>query len=420
MKMKRLAFFLSIFLALANCQRISAQSVPLELSVGDPRLADYLLDPQSKYDFAWTWIYDYYFDHTFNGQDWKIWKHKFDGKLNTQSEAIAAIDQLFASLNDPGVEFIAQNVEATGTVGFSLLPTAGKQVMVTGVIKDSPAARVGIHYGDVITQVDGQPVYGRLHDFICKIRGQADTAVRLQVLRNGSPIDFEVVRSNKDSNPESVCTMLKGNLAYLRPAFPLSKEKIEALKTAIAGLNQAHAWGLILDLRCNVSGMDDLGEVGSFFVGKRVVAKAKFQLKQETIEGKQDQLTDIPVVALIDRTTSHMCEALAACLKECSRATLVGEKTAGQGKSYRELRFDKKNWIYIPTYQLITANNALIEGNGIEPDVQVSIDPRDVAKGPWWHYSTGGKAPSILEGSDVVLQRGIAELTKKASNKKAG
>lgn len=412
MKCLRIAFVVIAVLVFVASENGCFAQQTTQMTLDDPRLSQIELAPESKYEFAWNWIYQYYCDVKFNDQDWKIWKHRFDGKIRTQSEAIAAIDQMFASLNDPNVEFVPEFSEAPAGIGILLIPTGDRRTTVAGVIKDSPAARAGIHYGDVITQIDGVPIFGKMHDFVKKIRGPLNTSVRLQVSRNGSPIDFEVIRDDKDCNPESYCTVLNNNLAYLRPAFPMTEDKTKALKTAIASLGQANAKGLILDLRNSIGGFHDVAEVASFFIGTAPVGKLKYQIKEEKLEGKSSALTDLPMVVLIDRTTTQSAEVFAAGLKGSGRATFVGERTSGFGRVYREYRIDKYSSVYLPFCQFLTSDGTAIHGKGIEPDIKISADPKDVAKGPWWHFSKDGRAPSILTGSDFVLQRGITELSR--------
>jgi C-terminal processing protease CtpA/Prc len=65
------------------------------------------------------------------------------------------------------------------------------QVMVAG-IEDSPAARAGVHWGDVVVSVNGIPVTGKtVPELESLFLGQQSKLMNLQVDRLGSARTFE-------------------------------------------------------------------------------------------------------------------------------------------------------------------------------------------------------------------------------------
>jgi C-terminal processing protease CtpA/Prc len=64
--------------------------------------------------------------------------------------------------------------------------------------RDMPAAKAGVLSGDVITHVNGEPTQGMdLNQAIEKMRGPANTTIRLKIARKGqdAPIELEIVRA---------------------------------------------------------------------------------------------------------------------------------------------------------------------------------------------------------------------------------
>src|SRR4030095_10168021 len=57
-------------------------------------------DPDEIYRLTWEFVRDNYKDQRYNGQDWRAWQHRFDGKLTTTSDALGAVALMLASLDD--------------------------------------------------------------------------------------------------------------------------------------------------------------------------------------------------------------------------------------------------------------------------------------------------------------------------------
>src|SRR5689334_3101014 len=68
-------------------------------------------------------------------------------------------------------------------------------VKVVAPIDDTPAAKAGIMSGDVITQIDDDSIQGMtLDQAVGKMKGPADSKIRLKILRKDAPVDVAIVR----------------------------------------------------------------------------------------------------------------------------------------------------------------------------------------------------------------------------------
>src|SRR5690348_1102107 len=97
-----------------------------------------------------------------------------------------------------------------GGVGMQISIRDG-QIYVVSVIPDSPAERMGIHSGDIITGVNGEPVNNlSLEKVVGKIRGPEGTGVNLAIKREGKDqeLSFSVNRGFIVANipPKSIST----------------------------------------------------------------------------------------------------------------------------------------------------------------------------------------------------------------------
>jgi C-terminal processing protease CtpA/Prc len=73
-----------------------------------PRRA-YGIAPLVLYQKAWRLVKQTYYDQRFNGQDWKSWEHRYDGKLETLEDAHKAIATMLSSLGDPDTRLMERD-----------------------------------------------------------------------------------------------------------------------------------------------------------------------------------------------------------------------------------------------------------------------------------------------------------------------
>ena len=87
--------------------------------------------PQQLYDQVWKLVNTKYVDQTNNAQNWGMWRHKYDDKLQTDEDAYVAIDTMLASLNDPYTRFLPPNeFEEEGSAISGTLKGIGVQISV--------------------------------------------------------------------------------------------------------------------------------------------------------------------------------------------------------------------------------------------------------------------------------------------------
>jgi C-terminal processing protease CtpA/Prc len=74
----------------------------------------------------------------------------------------------------------------------------GKQddrVVVQHVLAGSPAESAGLQPGDELREIDGQPLKGNLEEVVKRIRGEADTVVKIKVRRkDGTEVELAIPR----------------------------------------------------------------------------------------------------------------------------------------------------------------------------------------------------------------------------------
>lgn len=403
--------------------------VVAESSLSDPAMQHKKLSPSGLYIAVFSWLYHKYQTDGYGAMAWAEWEHRFDGKINTEAEALNAINQLISNQCFHTELFSANKARNNVSIGCDV--NNAYQVpgyFVDNIVKDSPAARAGIHINDHIKKVNSVDMSPSMTKKQAQdlLSGPPGSTIIVQVRRIGADYgdtftDIPVkIGEKQEPDQPTFCTLMKGgSIAYLRPAFPLTPSKLGHLKTALMALNQTKASGIILDLRSNAPEMSaDLTELCGFFVGSQPSYGLLFRGKVETKIGKGPQLTNLPMVALIDDSTNTGASALAACLKTNKRATLIGEATknrVGVNEIVSVVTVDRDYKLQLPTGAYTTC-----EDKGgyqrclVEPDIQELVYATEIMEGPWWNVSIDGKAPSPLDGKDVQLDLALNEIEIKS------
>jgi len=254
------------------------------------------------------------------------------------------------------------------------------RLTVVAPIEGSPAEAAGFRPGDIVLAVDGKSLSGKtLNDTVGLIRGQRGTPVTLTILRQGSsdPIEITVVRA--EIKLKSVRSrMLDDQLGYVRISSFSASTGTE-MATAVKGLVDQEARGIVVDLRNNPGG----------FLSTSVEASAQFMDPGSVVlyqkSGNGDVKTyrtegggtaaQVPVVVLINKGSASASEIMAGALRDNGRAFLVGEKSFGKGTVQNVHELSDKSGLRVTTAQWLTPSEKPIQGVGLLPDEVIELPP---------------------------------------------
>ncbi|MDH4379001.1 MAG: S41 family peptidase [Vampirovibrionales bacterium] len=148
--------------------------------------------PASLYDDVWKLVNARFVDDSKNGQDWRIWRHRYDGVLEDDKDAYVAIDTMLNSLNDRYSRFLdpeafdeeGQSIKAT-LYGIGIqIGNRGNKLLIIAPMDDTPAAKAGLLSEDEIIKIDDVEAKGmNVKDAANLIRGKRGTYVRLLIRR---------------------------------------------------------------------------------------------------------------------------------------------------------------------------------------------------------------------------------------------
>jgi carboxyl-terminal processing protease len=188
---------------------------------------------------------------------------------------------------------------------------------------------------------------------------------------------------------------------YVRLALFSGRTALE-LEEALADLQSQGMTRLVLDLRGNGGGLFDASiDVASQFLPNGVVA---YQLerggKERTYQvSRKGILVGAPLVVLVDGATASASEIVAGALQDRGRAVLVGEKTFGKGTVQTVYDLSDGSSVHITYAEWLTPHRRQISGQGLAPDLEVTISEEDRS-----------------QGRDTQLERAIEYLVSKADS----
>lgn len=318
----------------------------------------------------------------------KIIDQKFLGEIDEQKIVNETIKGYIKGLNDPYTEYMtkeemeefSQDVMGNFTgIGIYLTKDVEKNaVIVISPIKDTPAHKAGILPGDIITKIDGVSYTGeQLTEASNKIKGEIGTSVKLEILRDGKIIEFEVTREHiKINHVES--KVFENNIGYIE--FNSFDEGCsDEFKQKLEELKEKNITSLIIDIRNNGGGLvAEALKIADFIVEKEatLLITTDKKEKEEVTKAKIDPIINIPIVLLTNSSSASASEILAGALKDNNKATIVGEKTYGKGVIQELLTLTDGSGLKITTNEYFTPNRNKINKVGIIPDVEVKLDEK--------------------------------------------
>jgi carboxyl-terminal processing protease len=211
---------------------------------------------------------------------------------------------------------------------------------------------------------------------VLKIRGPRGTTVRLLIQHadETEPVEIDIVRATIELS--SVTVEMVEDIAHLRITH-FSMRTADELLAALNNIDQAGAKGIILDMRGNPGGiLDTVVEVASHFLKDGVVVKVvNNQGAQTALQVKPKELVnELPMVILVNEFSASGSEVLAGALQDHGRATVAGNVTFGKGSVNIPRELQDGSGLYITTARWLTPSGRLIEGEGINPDIELELE----------------------------------------------
>lgn len=293
----------------------------------------------------------------------------------------AAIDGMLKSLGDKWSQYLPstgnksfeESIEGQFSgIGLWIRSDESGAVSVAGIVPSSPAEFAKIQNGDVIESVDGVSTSNKpLAEVASLLSGEKNTNAILAVKRNEESLSFIVKRTDIKTNPVTAKILKDGVISIAISEF--NRGSARALRATLASSGQERT-GVILDLRGNPGGLlvEATDVAGAFLNGGLVVEFHKAGKSPEVFNALGNGDSKTPLVVLVDRGTASAAEVVAAALQDRNRAIIVGEKTFGKATVQDSQSLSNGAEIELTVGYYITPSGKKLDGQGIEPDIEVS------------------------------------------------
>ena len=311
-------------------------------------------------------------------------EQEYIGEINENDLIEGAIKGYVAGLGDEYTEYLpakdmtslTEDIEGefVGIGVYITKDTENNLILVYGTIPGSPAESAGLKTGDVITSVDGVECNGDDYDTITNsIKGKEGTKVKLEILRDGKELSFEIERKTVEVKHVEY-QKLDNNIGYINISS-FEGDVSTQFEEAYKNLENQGIESLIIDIRNNGGGIvSESLQIAEMMTekGQTLLIESDKNGEEEVIKSELDKTITIPIVLLINEYSASASEILAGILKEnVENAILIGNTTYGKGVIQTVYPLTDGSGIKITTNEYFTPNHNTINKVGVEPDIKV-------------------------------------------------
>lgn len=419
------------------------------------------------FDFVWKTIEESYYDPAFNGLDWAALREEYRPQAAEANDANAlrpilnemlgrlgeshfgvfpgsaeledqALVEAAVELEDPSnalvpdppdpdpldegeiAEAEASHGEPLGDYSGLYLRREGREIVISAVDPDSPAAGAGLRAGQrvrrigsldvvafqqkaeeaaantfsedffvlsVLSDLAGLPQEGRRQSLTVVNPGAGAREQTFSYVPGVYPGKMSLSVANLPSVPihfvRKRLPLPQGDVLYLHFNIFLP-ELMGPLREAIQAAHREDDVGLIIDLRGNPGG---IGMMANGLAG--LLTKEQYSLGTMTLRAGEIHFVAFPqpeaflgpVTILIDRMSGSTSEIFAAGLQEAGRARIVGRRSMGAALPSMIVNLPNGDWLQHAIANLTTASGRRVEGRGVIPDERVPLRLRKRFRG---------------------------------------
>jgi carboxyl-terminal processing protease len=291
-------------------------------------------------------------------------------------------------------------------------------VKVVSPIDDTPAAQAGLKPGDLVVQIDGEPVQGMsLNDAVERMRGPIGSEIKLTIKREGKD-PFDVTMKRAVVKIQSVKEQLEGDdVGYIR-ITSFNEQADSGVKDAIKDMETkagTKLTGIVLDLRNNPGGLlDQAVAVSNDFLSQGEIVSTRGRHAEDAqrynAQAPGDLTNGLPMVVLINGGSASASEIVAGALQDHHRAVLLGTRSFGKGSVQTIIQLPGHGAMRLTTARYYTPSGRSIQAKGIEPDI--TVEPAKIERVAQGEVMHEADLRGALKNTDPNLQPAAASAPK--------
>lgn len=275
---------------------------------------------------------------------------------------------------------------------------------IVNVVPGSPADQDKLTDGDVIESVGSQSTRElSLAVIRLMLEGKPGSTVEISVVRpfKPDPDKLTITRAVAAVPPVAEQQYENSTILYLKPGL-LNEARVSEIAAHIKSAGKTEK--ILLDLR-DTSGDDPKQGVrlANLFIKQGTLAMLvgqKFPEQTFTADPAKD-VTDSPLVVLVNRGTYGAAELAAGAIEDSKRGDVVGERTFGEGSVQKTLELPDGAALLLTIAKYESPSGNKIQDNAVNPNVAVSV-PSDEDLQP------------AATKTDDILNKGLAVLKAKS------
>jgi carboxyl-terminal processing protease len=253
-------------------------------------------------------------------------------------------------------------------LGITVTTRFGQVTVVSPPFLGSPAEKVGLRVGDVISHVNGESTQGMdLNEVVSKLKGPRGTTVKIKVMRPGveEPLEMAVTRDEIAKFTISNAFMIRPRVGYIK-LDSFAETTGDELREALRKLDVKQLDGLVLDLRNNPGGLlQEAIEVSEAFLqkGQSIVETRGRARGSNRPYASQKVNTEnlFPLVILINGQSASASEIVAGAVQDHDRGLIVGQTSFGKGLVQSVYPLTKNAGLALTTQKWYTPSGRLIQ-----------------------------------------------------------
>jgi tricorn protease len=375
------------------------------------------------FDEIWRRYRDFFYVDNLHGYDWQALRARYRPLLEHvahRSDLNYVIGEMIGELNvghayNSGGDWEVPPRPHVALLGaeFALDRAAGRY-KIAKILKGqneepiyrSPLTEVGVNVkeGDYVLAIDGEELLGGDNPYRL-LRNKADRPVQLTVnakpqINGARTVTFQPIASENDlrylayvtRNRDRVTRLTDGRVGYLH----IPNMGAEGIREFIKWFYpQIRKEGLVVDVRYNGG-----GNVSQMLIErlKRELLATGFDRTSDTPSTYPDVVFHGHLVCVLNQNSASDGDIFPAMFKQASLGPLIGKRSWGGvvGITNRGPLVDG-GVVNVPEFGFASTDGRwIIEGHGVEPDIEVENDPK-----------------SVIDGHDPQLERAVAEVMKK-------
>ncbi|MDF2677352.1 MAG: carboxyl-terminal protease [Bacillota bacterium] len=256
------------------------------------------------------------------------------------------------------------------------------QIIVVTPLANSPAMEAGIKSGDIIKYVDGKDITGfSSQETSNLIRGEENTKVKIGVIRNGSIINFDIVREKVIiSTVEG--SILDEKVGYLK-VTEFNDNTTELVKNQLSNFDDNNIKKVVIDLRNNGGGtLNAAVDMLNLFVTEGPVVYVDYATGKEDIYSSSLKEQNYEIAVLINEGSASATEIFAGAVKYKNQGTIIGTKSFGKGIVQSLYPLINGSGVKFTTAEYFSVDRTPVHKIGITPDIVVENPTFDISKYP--------------------------------------